>query len=268
MKTGKERVPGFCFARGRSIRPFAGGSFVELKGRSAMERSFFSQGGRFLLGNKASGDGSRAVSFGHEEDAGMGRKAGFAALVLLWLGSVAFGQGLYFDLGVGYGKGRTVHEGVNLANRFPFSNGSVEERAGDASVKAGFGPIGYLPAYVVAEWGWLWHRVYDAVLSARIDSYLAGVGVVVYPVRLVQFGCTIGYSYRKCETNASAYAIDVGNGGLGWNVSAALDLGKRNNGILAGVKYQRSERKVLMFDSLMESSGLLFFVKYAFRQKF
>jgi hypothetical protein len=116
------------------------------------------------------------------------------------------------------------------------------------------------------------------------ESYFAGLGVIFYPIQLIQLGASLGYSstmYFFNEHSNLRYGVFDTNflGSFGWSISGAIDFGKNNHGFLIGLRYSGAvNRKYILhpgyyyldgsyayFDLL--SSYFSIFVKYAYRKK-
>jgi len=108
----------------------------------------------------------------------------------------------------------------------------------DLSIKAGYGPFDTIPLYVVGETGGIGHRIYDRSNYIQFNSYIIGLGVIFYPVPLIQLGSSIGSSFVANQNNMSELGeMYRSKNGFAWNISAAIDIGKSNHGCLIGVKY-------------------------------
>jgi hypothetical protein len=159
----------------------------------------------------------------------------FTAPMFIWA------QGFYFDIGINLDLGRQanyVYEQVYDGGEFPFAghyvNGIV--LPGNLELKAGYGPFGNIPVYVVA---------YGKLFSGfNLGQNTTGVGVLFYPWRLLQLGASIGINWME---NSLPYKNLLSNKyrdheidsppGFALDLSAALDFGKKNHGFLLGLSY-------------------------------
>jgi hypothetical protein len=177
-------------------------------------------------------------------------------------------QGFYLDLGLGIGKGWTKVNEIDSVDVFEDAGISVSELAIDIGLKAGYGPFGNIPLYVVGELAGMGHRIWDDSSDDYIqfNSYIIGPGVIFYPIPLIQLGLSLGYSFVSNQTNLPGSAYDS-KGGFAWDISAAVDLGKGNHGCLIGLKYFNAHNTLETSNAKEISSMLGIFVKYAYRKK-
>ncbi|MDR0289468.1 MAG: hypothetical protein LBI06_00855 [Treponema sp.] len=151
------------------------------------------------------------------------KKIVLGAIFLIFLPFCVFAQGFYFDIGPTIGR----------ADNYPLT-------IIDLSLKAGYGPVGNIPVYIVVETGYL-------------HGLLCGSGIIYYPIRFIQLGSSLGLAWMPSESEHHM--------GFGWNVSAAIDLGRRNHGFLMGFRYFGAVNE-------FETSNMYsVFVKYAYRKK-
>lgn len=187
---------------------------------------------------------------------------GIVAVALVLSGN-AFSQGVYFDVGLGFGKAQTEIDGkdvsVALAN-------STSEIGVDMSLKLGYGPIAGVPVYVVGEIGGIGHRIQDAKNYIQFNSYLFGPGVIFYPIPMLQLGASVGLSSVANQSDLPVTFYDSDKGVAG-NLYAALDVGNARNACLIGAKYSSTSNTLKVSGVKQESSMLSLFVKYAYRQK-
>ena len=178
-------------------------------------------------------------------------------------------QGFYFDIGVNSGISIKKIDGyyslIGLLS---------------PGLKAGFGPLGNIPIYVVGEynyfvggggWGKIddngWGDIDDRKGIYAGDSKFVGAGVIYYPVPLIQLGLTLGWLNSATGYNYESADAWFGNG-FGWNISAAVDLGKNNHGCLLGLKYFGAYNWLQKpYDKTMVTTDLGVFVKYAYRKQ-
>ena len=189
------------------------------------------------------------------------------AFIICFASLTAFGQGFYFDIGLGLGKGWTKIDGKDVVDGIKDAGVSVSEIAVDIGFKAGYGPFGKLPLYVVGELGGIGHRISDKDNYVQFNSYIIGPGVIFYPIPLIQTALSLGYSFTGNDSDITGYKTYDSKGGFAWNVSAAVDLGKRNHGCLLGIKYFNAINKLETLDVNENASMFGVFVKYAYRKK-
>ena len=196
-----------------------------------------------------------------------------AALILCSL--PVFAQGLYFDIGLGFGKGWTT-----IGGEKPIT-GNPSELTMDMGLKLGYGPIGGIPLYIVGETGGMAHRYEGKEMytgknaHAQFNSYIFGPGVIYYPTPLIQLGVSVGFSWIANSTNlpfpASEYENFKSKSGYAYNIYAAVDLGESNHGCLLGMKYFYAKNKIEYHGESLgidqKQSMLALFIKYAYRHK-
>jgi len=177
-------------------------------------------------------------------------------------------QGFYFDVGLGLGKAWTVIDGHNIVDELK-SNGAagVNEVAVDLGLKAGYGPFGNIPLYVAGELGGIGHRIVDDLNYLQFNSYIIGSGVIFYPIPLIQLGLSLGYSFVANQTDIPYFLMYDSKGGFAWNISAAVDLGRKKHGCLIGLKYFYANNTLEVSNAHEKSSMIGVFVKYAYRKK-
>ena len=203
-------------------------------------------------------------------------------LIFVFTSMSIYGQGLYFDGGVGAGFGWTTINGRNVVDTYKSSGYGIDTNfAFEVGFKGGYGPFGDIPLYAVGELAWVLHGIDASTGSNHIGSVtkpiIFGAGVIFYPIPLIQVGTSFccAYSGWIGDNKIFAPVIDLSKldlldrdgqsqFGFAWNISLAVDLGSKSNGILIGVKYwyeniSRSES--------VNTHMLGIFVRYAFRQK-
>ncbi|MDC7222498.1 MAG: hypothetical protein PQJ60_02090 [Spirochaetales bacterium] len=170
-------------------------------------------------------------------------------------------QSLYFDIGFGLGSTITEMDGTDVADYYS----GWDEASVDLSMKLGFGPLASGPFYLVAEVAAVGHRFeYDSYYR-QFNSYLLGPGVVFYPVPFLQLAGSAGYSWTGNDfSSGTPYESE---GGYAFNASAALDLGKKNNGFLLGGKYSYTFNTLETSGTEQVSSQFSLFGKYVYRTK-
>jgi hypothetical protein len=192
-------------------------------------------------------------------------KKGLFGVALFVCGSLALSaQGFYFDIGLGFGKAWTVVNGYDIVKELKSDGTNINESAVDLGLKAGYGPFGNIPLYVVGELGGIGHRIYDSSNYIQFNSYIIGPGVIFYPIPLVQLGLSIGYSYVGNQTDIPYYTMYNSKNGFAWNISAAVDLGKGNHGCLIGIKYFNANNKLEISNADEKSSLIGIFIKYIY----
>jgi hypothetical protein len=211
-------------------------------------------------------------------------------------------QGFYFDAGLNLGGSGSnyVYDHIYDEGELPFEEGKINFVKNNLQLKAGYGPFGNIPAYVVAygEIGIAWNPfTWGGGITGGI-----GTGVLFYPWRLLQLGASIGVNWMENSLpidswrgflNFSGDRIDEdyevdSSPGFAWSISAGFDFGKKNHGFLLGINYFGSINKFSYSYSVTEShsSGAIvdepytgkgngtvlrteftLFVKYAYRKK-
>jgi hypothetical protein len=162
-------------------------------------------------------------------------------------------QGFYGDAGIIIGGrfsifDRTDTSTNSLKNEKYFGIGMALD------LKAGYGPFGNIPIYVVGEYSTF------PTFSWIPPESIIRAGVIYYPLPIMQLGLSFGINILYVGTMWST--------GFAWNILSAFDLGKRNHGWLIGLQYlgtlneygveEHNNRQVHNF-------GV--FVKYAYRRK-
>lgn len=188
------------------------------------------------------------------------KKNGMICIFLMLIASTVTAQSLYFDIGLGLGSATTKFDD----NEVDFGS-AVSEMGLDLSTKLGAGPLFGAPVYLVAELSAIGHRFYDATGYIQYNSYMIGPGLVFYPVSFLQIAASGGYAFNVNQSDVLVMA--EGDGGFGWNVSAAFDLGKSKNGFLLGVKYAMCSTSLADSETVQKATLMSVFIKYAYRQK-
>ena len=196
------------------------------------------------------------------------KKALILAVFLICASLAVSAQGLYLDVGIGFGKAWTVFDGDDVVDEL---GSDVHAIAIDLGLKAGYGPFGKIPLYVVGELGGMGHRIYKNLDYIQFNSYIIGPGVIFYPIPLIQLGLSMGYSYVSNQSNLSSLDEIYGynsKGGFAYNISAAVDLGfLGNHGTLIGIKYFNAINTLEVLDASEKSSMISIFVRYTHRKK-
>ena len=191
-------------------------------------------------------------------------------ILMVFFVSVSFAvsaQGFYFDIGFGLGKAWTKVDGYDMVDELKSAGISVREVAVDLGLKAGYGPFGNIPLYVIGELGGIGHRIYDSSNYIQFNSYIFGPGIIFYPIPLIQLGLSLGLSFTGNQTDIPLMYMYDSKGGFAWNISAAVDLGSRNHGCLLGIKYFSANNKLETSNADENASMITFFVKYTYRRK-
>jgi len=185
-------------------------------------------------------------------------------------------QGLYFDTGVGVGKAWTKINGADVSDIFKADDDDFTQTAINYDLKLGYGPIANMPLYIVGTAGAVGHRIanHNSLNYCRLYSYMLGPGIIYYPIPLIQLAASIGYSWADNETQLPADMsaklptnMSKSKSGFAGDISAAIDLGPNNHGLLFGFKYFWTTNTLEISNVKQNQSGLFVFVKYAFRNK-
>ena len=205
------------------------------------------------------------------------KKFVIAAIFLVFGSLSAFAEGLYFDVGLGLGKGWTKIGGVDMSKDLKaHSTGSVSQTTIDLGLKLGYGPFGDIPLYIVGELGGIGHRFSVGSEHLQFNSYIFGPGVIYYPMPLIQLGASLGYSWIANQTNASdpntkSLKDLKSKSGYAYNLYGAIDLGESNHGCLIGLKYFYAKNKLKYEGTSLgidqKQSMISVFARYAFRHK-
>lgn len=165
----------------------------------------------------------------------------FALFIVLSL--PVFAQGVYFDIGGGLGYTRLPYDDFyDYESRYE----TIDFISFSTGFKLGGGPFGNVPLYIVG----------DTTLFIPTNLFM-GAGVIYYPIRVLQFGTSLGPSFYWWTDPST---------GFGWYISAAFDFGEGNNGLLLGLEYFGAAYSSL---SAMSNHNFHFgvFVKYTHRSK-
>jgi hypothetical protein len=185
--------------------------------------------------------------------------------LVAWGSGGVSAQGFYFDIGLGAGGAWTEIDGNNVSKILGVTG--VDEAGVDIGLKAGYGPVGDIPMYIVGELAGIGHRFYDSSNYIQYNSYLIGGGVIFYPVSFLQLAGDIGFSTTANTTDIRGVTMDNSEGGFAYNISAAFDIGKNKHGALLGARYFGAVNTLKETDLKQEQGGLNVFVKYAYRHK-
>ena len=177
-------------------------------------------------------------------------KKAILGLILLIIASWSVSaQGFYFDVGTGVGICLTSPEEVDLGSIGTYNS---PDSMMNLEIKAGYGPFGTIPVYVAVDGGFF------------IPIGLSGRGgVVFYPTQFLQMGGSFGAFFPLGGTDSV---------GTAWNISVAVDFGKRNHAYLLGLQYSGAAYQHPHLSSHNTNdtqlvSYLSIFAKYAYRKK-
>jgi len=131
------------------------------------------------------------------------KKVVFICVLSLLVLFSANAQGFYFDIGVGVGTGRSLESGYGFGISI------------DGGFKMGYRPHDTLPLYFVGS-----------ICFYFPYSYIFGIGLVYYPIPMLQLAGSMGVSISPGRER-----------GLAYDISLALDTGGRKNGFLMGTKF-------------------------------
>jgi hypothetical protein len=192
----------------------------------------------------------------------------FLALMISQVDEVR-AEGLYFDVGVDFGKAWTVLREERAVKVFEREVGedAIDVGAG-MSLKAGYGPIVDSRFYGVVEGSLIGSMIISLDSNKVIwyDSFMTGVGIIYYPLYLLQIGSTVGLSWNY-TMGGPEYLIDRTAVGIAWNVTVAADIGEGEQGILLGIKYYGSVVGIESKAVIQAQHMIGIFVKYAYRLK-
>jgi len=154
----------------------------------------------------------------------------------------AFSQGFYFDIGLGadYNISTIIYNEDDLEDSYFTYFGN------NIGLKAGYGPFKNAPVFFVFGY----ENIYGPI----------GPGVLYYPIPFIQLGLSFGFP------------IDIfsGNFGFAWDTSIAFDFGKKNHGVLLGIKYwglTQKQKEFLVYKDRIVNNAFGLFVKYVYRKK-
>jgi hypothetical protein len=161
----------------------------------------------------------------------------FALLVFIILSSFAYAQGFYLDVGLGVDYNLTTI----INNDEYIKNSNFSYIGFNFGFKAGYGPFSSMPVYLVVGY----ENIYGPI----------GLGVVFYPIPLIQLGSSFGFT------------IDMG---FAWDTSAAIELGRSNHGLLIGLKYwglTQDYKEFGYYGDRMVNNAFGMFFKYVYKHK-
>ncbi|MDR0320964.1 MAG: hypothetical protein LBI28_05625 [Treponema sp.] len=185
------------------------------------------------------------------------------ALLVITLFSVN-AQGFYFDIGLGVGGGLTQLDGTDVTKTFAGVN--FTEIGVELGLKAGYGPIANMPIYIAGVVGGIGHRLDDGSDYLQFNSYLLGLGVIFYPIPLIQIAGSIGFSGVGNQTSLPLNMYKS-TSGIAGDISVAVDLGSGNHGCLIGLKYFSAVNTLEISGAEQNQSIFGIFFRYTFRHK-
>jgi hypothetical protein len=161
----------------------------------------------------------------------------FAFIFFIISSSFVSAQGFYFDIGFGVDYNLTTI----IYNDDEIKNSNFSYTGLNPGLKAGYAPFSSIPIYFIIGY----ENIYGPI----------GLGVIFYPIPLIQLGSLLGLTIDK---------------GFAWDISAAIDLGKNNHGVLLGIKYWGLSQGYKEFGSYgdrMVNNAFGIFVKYVYTNK-
>jgi len=165
-------------------------------------------------------------------------KTKILAFLIFILPSFVSAQGFYLDAGLGVDYNLTTI----IYNEKYIKNSYFSYMGFNFGFKAGYGPFSNIPIYFVVGY----ENLYGPI----------GLGVIFYPISLIQLGTSLGLT------------IDMG---FAWDTSIAIDFGRSNHGLLIGLKYWGLTQEYNEFgysgDRMVNNAFGIFF-KYVYRKKF
>jgi hypothetical protein len=173
-------------------------------------------------------------------------------------------QGFYFDIGLGLGRGWTEVDGIDMVDSLKSVGANPNELAADIGLKAGGGPFGNIPLYIVGELAGMGHRIYDRSAYIQFNSYIIGPGVIFYPIPLIQLGLSVGYSFVSNQTDIPGWEMLDSKNGFAWNISAAVDFGSGNHGCLIGLKFFNANNTLKISNADEKASMVGIFIKHGY----
>lgn len=188
-----------------------------------------------------------------------------ASIIILLVSIPVFSEGLYFDAGIGVGMPTTTIDGEDMSESL--SGEGINEVGVDVSLKLGAGPIAGTPLYIAGVLEGIGHRFDDGVNYIQYNSYLIGPSLIIYPVPALQLSGSVGFSMVANDTDVPGYTPYESESGYAYDLSAAVELGKTNHGLLLGVKYFQAVNTLETSGAEQDSSLFSVFVKYVYRQK-
>jgi hypothetical protein len=206
----------------------------------------------------------------------------FAALFIC-ISLTVSAQGLYLDVGAGFGQAWTRLNGQNALEVLNAEGLHAGQMGISMSFKAGHGPVADMPLYIVAELAMISHALELEYMSGyrdqqgygtyslSLDSAIIGPGIIYYPISLIQLGASAGFSFvantNKLPNSHFQELTYRSKGGFAWNVSAALDFGSKNHGCLVGAQFFNAINGLQMTNITQNAFLLGIFVKYSYRHK-
>lgn len=190
-----------------------------------------------------------------------------ALLTLVLVSSIAQfvnAQGLYFDVGLGFGFARTIINAIDIKSILA---GTTREIGVDLGLKLGAGPLYSVPIYLAFEFSGIGHRFEDDHNFIQFNTYLYGPSIMIYPFGNLQMGVALGPSFVANSTDLPI-VMYKSIAGFAGNIHAALDLGNDSHALLLGLRYSWANNTLENSGALQSTSLFSLFVKYAFRKRF
>jgi hypothetical protein len=193
----------------------------------------------------------------------------FALLIIIFgIALPLAAQGFYFDIGMGIGGGWTKVDGHDVKGVLSDAGYDPSSLAVSLGLKAGYGPFGSVPLYLVGAFNGMGHRLYDGGSYIQFNSYMIGPGLIFYPGKNLQLAADLGFSWTGNTTNVDGYYVyNSAHAGFAWDISAAVDVGSDSNGCLIGLRYFGSSNTLKTSGAKELSSSLTFFIRYAHRKR-
>ncbi len=188
-----------------------------------------------------------------------------ASILVLFAATPLCAQSVYFDAGIGVGAPTTTIDGDDVSDYL--SGEGITEVGVDVSLKLGAGPLAGTPLYIAGVLEGIGHRFDDGVNYIQYNSYLIGPSLIIYPVPALQLSGSVGFSMVANDTDIPGYTPYESESGYAYDLSAAIELGQTNHGLLLGVKYFQAVNTLETSGAEQDSSLFSVFVKYVYRQK-
>jgi hypothetical protein len=189
----------------------------------------------------------------------------FLVLIGILTAGLAYGDGLYVDVGLGGGKIWTSFQGKNLISRYSVIYGSGFDIGLEGGFRLGWGPFGDSPYYAVGDVWMIGEGIFGSE-AVVFDSIITGAGILYYPVWLVQLGVSVGPAFDVVIGSVDDL-ISPADIGFGWNMTAVLDIGDGTGGFLIGVRYSGSAVGFSSSEIKQIQQMVGVFMRYAYREK-
>jgi len=194
-------------------------------------------------------------------------------IFLLYITTVLMAQGLYYDIGGGWGMTSNDTQIDYYYDYFTTDEHYPRGIGFELGGKIGYNPFD-IPLYLVGDISWIkgnpyeivsenysgGHHLYDWIHSSDISHLFFGPGIVYYPTDHLQLATSIGMVYTSMSRTDTAkiydqngylaeeMAIGTSSGakfGFGFNISSAVDFGGDDRGLLIGGKFSFASAKDL-----------------------